>query len=268
MATDVAETTPLPEAAPPPEPRGTLYFGRFYAVYVVLGIALCAAIVGVVIAARSTGGSGAGQGWSSWHPTGGGIGLAQQIATRVGGEYRLGNGDQLAAVIAKPPIVSLNNHKIDVGYVAIRGGKSGSDVVASTSSSNTVMYSVCGLGTSCSIPFGTPSPARGRLVRREIVELALYTFHYDGAVQNIIAFMPPTGAGKQPVMIFLQRSDLGSSLSQPLDRTLNAHTPTASTMTRADASKVDELTNGHSYNWTFQQAQDGNAIFVLTRLRA
>ena len=55
------------------------------------------------------------------------------------------------------------------------------------------MYSLCGLGASCSIATGTPSVERGELVRREILELALYTFKYVGGIENVIAFMPPPG---------------------------------------------------------------------------
>jgi hypothetical protein len=270
VATDVAEPTPtpLPTDAPLPEPRGTLYFGRFYAVYVVLGLALCAAIVGVVIAARSSGAGGGGNAWSTWRPTGGGLGLTQQIASHVGGEYRLPNGTQFAAVIASAPVVSLNNHTYAVGNVAIHGGRNASDTVASISKSNSVLLKICGYGTSCAFATGAPSVARGRLVRREIVELALYTFHYEAAIDNVIAFMPPVSPTSQPVMVFIQRGDLASQLSQPLARTLNPQTPTVATMTPSDAAKVDALTGHRSYSWTFQQAQDGNAIFVLMHLRA
>lgn len=270
MATDVAKAKAAqPQTPPSPPKRGLVYFGRFYFVYVVLALALCGAIVGAVLAVRSGSGiGGSGQAWSTWQPSGGGLGQAEQIASHVGAEYRLGNGGQLAAVIAKPPVVSINNHSIGVGYVAIHGGKDKPDVVSSTSSSSTVLFTICGLGPSCSIPTGTPSIARGRLVRREILELALYTFHYNSAIHNIIAFMPPASTTQQPVMIFLQRADLASRLGQPLDTTLNAHTPTVSTMTSADKAQVDELTGRRGYSWSLQQAQDGNAIFVLNRIKA
>lgn len=270
MATDVAETpAPLPAEAPPrPRARGTLYFGRFYLVYVVLGLVVCAAVVGGVIAARSGGGSAGGQAWSTWRPGGGGLGLAQQIASHVGGEYRLGDGTQLAAVVASAPVVSLAGHDYSVGTVAIHGGRNVSDTVASISRSNTVLYKVCGYGTSCSFATGTPTAARSRLVRREIVELALYTFHYESAIDNVIAFMPPASSTTQPVMVFLQRADFGSRLSEPLSRTLSPQTPTASKMSPSDRAAVDELTGTRSYSWSFQQAQDGNAIFVLRKLRA
>ena len=64
------------------------------------------------------------------------------------------------------------------------------------------MFSLCGLGQSCAIATGKASVERGTLVRREILELALYTFKYVGGVNHVIAFMPPA-RGKQPTLCHL-----------------------------------------------------------------
>ena len=53
---------------------------------------------------------------------------------------------------------------------------------------------LCGLGSECSIATGTRDRARERLVRREALELALYTFKYVPSVNAVIAYMPPPPA--------------------------------------------------------------------------
>src|SRR5581483_5836908 len=96
---------------------------------------------------------------------------------RVGKSYRLPNGDQLVDVIARAPSVSpASSTSIPIHYVGVRGTKASGDKIISVSSSNSVMYTLCGLGSGCSIASGKATVARGTLVRREILELALYTF--------------------------------------------------------------------------------------------
>ena len=80
------------------------------------------------------------------------------------------------------------------------------------------MYSLCGLGPSCAIATGTASVARGRLVRREILELALYTFKYVPGMQSVIAFMPPKTGSQPQYVVYLQKSDLSQELKLPLAR--------------------------------------------------
>ena len=55
----------------------------------------------------------------------------------------------------------------------------------------TRLYILCGLGKNCSIEGGKASQTRGRLVRREALEAALYTFKFVPSVDSVLAFMPP-----------------------------------------------------------------------------
>jgi hypothetical protein len=50
---------------------------------------------------------------------------------------------------------------------------------------------MCGDGSDCSIKQGKPSLERGLLLYREALELALYTFHYVGGVEQVIVTIPP-----------------------------------------------------------------------------
>jgi len=252
------------------ERRPTVYARRFSLLYALLGAAVAAAIVGLVVALAQGGGSGAkpADAWSSWQPTASGLGRAEQIARHVAPEYKLADGSELVGVITRHPEISANGQTLPLGYVGIKGTHGASDTIFTVSTPNTVMYSLCGLGPACSIASGTPSIARGTLVRREILELALYTFRYDNGVDNVIALMPPRNKKTQPVVVFLRRSDLASELAVPLNRTLAAKTPGVKTMTPSDVQVVQTTTGTHAYVSTVTRAQDGNLILVLTHIHA
>ena len=264
MASDViaAKTPAAPAGVSVPHAR------RFLAVYALLAASVCgAAALGLAVGLGHSLSFGSSGPWSTWQPTGGGLGLVENIATHIGGEYRLGNNAQLLDILAKPPILAASTRKIALGYVAVRGTSTVPDGVAAVDSSNTVMYSMCGRGPSCSIATGTPSLARGHLVLREILELALYTFHYDNAINNVIAFMPPSGSNVRPPIIFFQRADLALQLSAPLDRTLSNTTPSL-TMTARDQASVEALAGQHFYSYGLTQAPDGSAVLLLTHHKA
>jgi hypothetical protein len=266
------DVTPIPalsasEAAPPAPPRGPVapHRARFLMIYGGLGAVLAAAIVGVVVFA---GGSiSPGPRWSSWQPSGGGEGAAKQIADHVGKGYRLASGEQLVDVIAKAPAVSpASTISIPIHYVAVRGSHGTGDRIYPVSSSNSIMYSLCGLGQSCSISSGKASVARGTLVRREILELALYTFKYVGGIKSVIAFMPPTPGTQPKYVVYLQKSDVGPQLKSPLAQTLSAKVPLSSTIPAREVHTIDAVTESRVYNFSLSQAQQGDAILVLAPL--
>ena len=274
MATDVtSDATPAPRpqqasaAAPDPAPRVRPHRRRFVFIYAVLAASLGAAIAGVVIFAGRA--ISPATPWSSWKPSGGGQGAAKQIAEHVAGAYHLPSGQQLVAVIAKPPSVSpASNQTIPIHYIAVRGSKGEVDDVISVSSGDSVMYSLCGLGASCAIEQGKPSVERGTLVRREILELALYTFKYVGGIKNVIAFMPPTPGSQPKYVVYLQKGDVAQQLKLPLIRTLERKTPLPTTIPAREVHTIDAVTEPHVYQFSLSQAQQGDAILVLAPLPA
>jgi hypothetical protein len=269
VATDLTSTdaqVPVPAAQPSaPAPRSRApHRWRFMFIYGTLAAVLGLGIAGIVIyAGRSI---NPGPSWSAWKPSGGGLGAAKQIADHVGGTYHLPSGQQLVDVIAKAPSVSPANQQIPIHYVAVRGAKGAIDKIFQVDSSNSLMYSLCGLGASCSIATGKPSVARGTLVRREILELALYTFKYVGGVKNVIAFMPPTPGAQPTLAVYLQRTDFSQELKHPLDQTLNAKVPLPSAITAKEQETIDSTTQSRVYKFTLSQAQQGDAILVLQPL--
>ena len=270
-----APPAPLPAAAPAPAADQSHEHAvsmphrfRFLAVYGVLALALCVAVAGVVVfASRSISPAPA---WSSWRPSGGGLGAARQIAEHVSPSYRLPSGSQLVDVIAKAPSVSPGKQTVPIHYLAIRGsgGSVSSDQIFSVSPTNSVMYSLCGLGSNCSIATGTPSVARGRLVRREILELALYTFKYVGGVENVIAFMPPKPGATPQYIVYLRKSDLQAELKTPLDETLRATTPLPNTIPAHEVQLVDATTDPRVFSFGLAQVQTGDWALVLAPLPA
>lgn len=264
MAEDV--TTPAEPVVATPRPAAPHRF-RFSLIYGGLGLVLTGAIVVVVLyAGRSI---SPGPTWSSWKPSGGGEGAAKQIADHVAQGYRLSTGDQLVDVIAKAPAVSpASTVSIPIHYVAIRGKKGRGDQVFPVSSTNSIMYSLCGLGTSCAIATGKPTVARGTLVRREILELALYTFKYVGGINSVIAFMPPAVGTQPKYVVYIQKSDVKPQLKSPLGETLGKKVPLATTIPAREVQTIDAVTESRLYSFSLSQAQQGDAILVLAPLAA
>ena len=240
---------------------------RFLVVYGLLAVVLGAAAAGVVVfAGRAINPAPA---WSAWRPHGGGLGAAREIGDHVAGGYRLPSGKQLVDVITKAPSVSpATNQSIPIHYVALRGPKGKVDQIIPISQSNSVMFSLCGLGPSCSIATGTASVARGRLVRREVLELALYTFRYVSGIDNVIAFMPPKPGSAPQYVVYLQRSDLSTELHVPVADTLRSKPPLPNAIPAREINIVDSTTESRLYSFSLSQAQQGDAILVLAPIPA
>jgi hypothetical protein len=256
------ETLPGP---PPAQGTSTPHRWRFVFIYGTLAAVLGLAVAGVVIyAGRSI---NPGPKWSAWKPSGGGLGAAKQIAEHVGGTYHLPSGQQLVDVIAQAPSVSPDaNTQVPIHYIALRGPKGVVDQVVQVNSSNSLAYSLCGGGASCAIATGRPSVARGTLVRREILELALYTFKYVGGIKNVVAFMPPP-AGAQPTLaVYLQKNDFSQELKHPLAETLNAKVPLPSAITAKEQETVDSTTQSRVYKFSLSRGPQGDVILFLQPL--
>ena len=74
------------------------------------------------------------------------------------------------------------------------------------------MYKLCGLGNLVLDPRGKPTVARGQLLRREALELALYSFHYLDGVDSTLVLLPPRADGKAAAAVFLEQGDVRGAL--------------------------------------------------------
>jgi hypothetical protein len=167
--------------------RSSMYRMRFAIVYVVLA-AIVGAGVGAFVVLVTRPDEAPSAAWSSWQPDGDASEAAQakQIADHVSSAYRLPSGNQLAVAIVGPPQFSASDQgSIQVSAVAIRPdtsrGQAEESDIEIHEASKSLMIELCGLGERCSIGEGEPSAERHQLLRREALELSLYTFKYvDG----------------------------------------------------------------------------------------
>ncbi len=87
----------------------------------------------------------------------------------------------------------------------------------------TVLYRpppLCGLGPKCAIAKGKASTQRHLLLRRESLELSLYTFRYVKGISNVVVFMPPKLGSDPSEALFFRKGDVSPELGKPLSRTL------------------------------------------------
>ncbi len=266
---------PAPPAAADAVPSGTpmlpaakatgRYTLRFALIYTLLGIVLLGTVVGMVVIVLKPGHHSSGP-WSSWKPTSGSTAsVTSSIATHVAQEYKLNKaGAPLVAVVSGSPEVTTGTHKVAISHIAVRKAPQTNTGVQIYQSGSAWSYQLCGLGTGCSIASGQPSQTRGRLVRREALEAALYTFKYAPAIDSVIAFMPPPPGQTASTLLFLQRSSYQKELSQPLRKTLPLATPPLPTVADSrEAATIDRLTLPTVYSYSLQALQDNSALLVL-----
>jgi hypothetical protein len=248
-------------------PRYSRYSGRFQFILGAL-IAVGAAAVVLLVAVLAGGKDDnslalrAGPSWSSWHPTGTADGPTE-IADHVGHEYKLPNGKQLVAVTGGPLVIAGLPITVAIRQTAAQGG----DIKLYDGSG--VLFRLCGLGPKCAISEGKASTQRHLLLRREALELALYSFRYLG-VSEAVVFLPPRKGQSPTQAVFFQRGDkdLATAVARPLDATLVQQTPSISGVTRSpDANLVNTITTTKLFKFSFTQAnQDARAFLVLDPL--
>jgi hypothetical protein len=258
-----------------------------------IGFALGALAVAGAILASGKGHSSSAP-WSVWKPPDPGTTGATEIADHLAPLYRISDTSQLSVVT----VVNLANANAVAAQqssgtttsppsglqVAVRTDPNSSAVSLLTG--NTIAYNLCGIGGSnCAIAVGQPSTNRLLLLRREALELALYTFRYVSGTDNVVAILPPgyttqacTGLCPKPnqrsttkpvdIALLFLRDELQPWLSQPLDQTLpEQFPPTVSQMANApEAGLVDQITARGLFSENVEQAQDGSNLIVLNPL--
>lgn len=252
---------PRPPAAPVTASGGGHFRGRFLVVYLLLGLVLGAAIGGLVVVLTKPGHK-PGPAWSSWEPSGDQSQAAQQIADHVGGTYRFASGQQIVGIQAAPPRVQ----DVPIGAIAVRhlpSASSADNPVNVLSVDDTVVFIMCGLGENCAITQGKPSSQRLRLLRREALELALYTFRYLDDKDSVVAFLPPAPGDEPSFALFFQRGPFEQELDRPLTTTLSTAVPPVGDIAPKEVATIDRLTAPNFYRFSFQQLQDGTAVLVL-----
>jgi len=208
-----------------------------------------AAVAGIVVAVVGISPTSHGPAWSPWKPTTGGVAGAAEIASHVAPAYRE-KGTQLVKVDANdlsykgiPLLVAVRNTAEEGGAIQVHDEKG-------------VLYQLCGLGPNCAINIGKATPNRGFLMRREALELALYSFRYLD-VKQVVVLVPPVPGNAQTIALYFQRNDVRAELARPLTSSLLPKPPPVSQVTLSpDYNLVDQATskqylftlNGSSFN--------------------
>jgi hypothetical protein len=246
---------------PPSQFRNRFGFviGALAGVLVAVGIAVAVALLQGDPASRE----GFAQHWSAWQPPEKDASQgAQEIAQHVGAEYKQSDGSQLTMV---------SGNSMPSFPIAVRPAHG---PIVTLSPDHGVLYTLNGLGKDGAMT-GKPSPQRLQLLRREALELALYTFRYLSDVDTVMALLPtipkgaPTKGGPttapQSQAVFYRPGDLKQQLQVPLKATMSPNTPVAGSIGAQDGRTVDALTLSNLFRWRLQQAQTGQPYLVLDR---
>lgn len=276
------------ERAPRRLPRiGHPHTRQFRTTLAALGLIAVAAVVSaVILVARQSGGARAARGpaWSSWAPSSAGSAGVAEIAAHIAPYYRLSAAAQLD-VITPISVAQTTAAGTTTGSgltIAVNTSPTGKTPSLGLLNGETVAYNVCGLGAKNCELAGTASTVRMLLLRREALELALYTFKYITASQNVVVVLPPghtvsssgSGAASKPVTVAVAfvRKQLTPWLQVPLSRTLAQYPPDVAQLNlwsqSVEAGFVDQVTAHALFSSQVESQQVGGNLLVLTQLPA
>ena len=247
--------------------RGLGTRGRFALAYLLLGAAAGTGL-GVLIVLLQRPGPAPAPPWSSWRPAATAVqDRVVQIADHVARGYKLPGGDQLTQVRLGGPANGKKLRAIVIPNVPNPQTLSDYQVY---DWSKSVAYVLCGTGGNCKIGEGTASQARGTVIRREALELALYTLKYAQPIDNVLIFVPPGPKEKKLTStLFFRRSDLSSSLGKPLRKTLPDRPPLPGEVAATEKATVDELAGSlYTYAGILRTNGFGNVLGIAPKAAA
>jgi hypothetical protein len=242
-----------------------------------VGILVCAGVGFALLldaGPAPTGGVQLAEHWSSWEPpTSDPAAGAAAIAAHVAGAYRLDDGKQLVGVSGGP---------LAVQSLPLTVALSSADGTIRDYGSDGVLYTLHGTGKDGRIVDGAPSEARHALLRREALELALYSFRYLKDITEVVTLLPPAfeasavrgkgkaarvkkGAKGQLQAIFYRPGDLKPQLESPLVQTLAPGRLRPKTLGAAETRRIDALTMHNLFLASYQLAQNQQPYMLLSR---
>ena len=263
---------PDADAAPEPEPETpsrppfepiSKHAPRFRLILgALIGVAI-GAIGATLVLVSGQGPSQSGSDrWSDWRPSTTSLNDgAQQIADHVAPTYRQQGGDQLVGVTGGPLKVAASPDPLPAKIAVASQDTTKIGIVRGS----TALYNLCGLGSHCAINRGKPSTQRFLLLRREALELALYSFHYLN-VNNVVALLPPAPGQRPQNAVFFQRGEFQKVLGHPISQVLPSPPPSMRGLNDSPQGKlISQVTAPSVYCFSFQQAQDLSAFLVLQK---
>jgi len=270
----------VPDAPPPSrseQARKSAYRGRFIAVYFFLAVAVGVAIGGLAIALDSPKKHEATPAKVYQSSTTGELG-AIDLAYAVQRAYQLPNGRPLTKIVAgRNTLQDGQGGLLRVRYQVVQPADAATDrdsrpIVPD----DAIQFSLCGEGAQCAIPGGA-SEARGTLLRRAALELALRTFKRDGQVDNVTVFLRPFApkTGWEGVALMFERDKISHDepalLTQPLSTSLHGRvgsqiTPTK--LTSQQISDIRDITQPFAYYYRYTLIGGRDALLQLEPIPA
>jgi hypothetical protein len=266
---------PSQSQEPAPAPRGeelprfeqprAVHGGRFMIGYIVVIIMAGAALAVIAVMNRTDTAPSSTANWGRVAPESDGFQGARELAESIATTYKGANGEQLAAITASPGEIQ----GLPVRYVAIRAGQQSrlnAGDVEVVDPEETILYTFCGLGgqRNCALP-GQPSAERSLLLRREALELSLYTFKHMKDVKSVITLLPPP-AQDTNLAVFLQRDrrEIAQALDKPLAETLPSAGPHfGDNITTGEAEAINRMTGLWMFRSGFELAPDQSIVLNL-----
>lgn len=253
------------EALPRFERQRAVHGGRFMIGYITVILMAGAALAAIAFMNRSDTSPSSSARWAAYQPESDGFQAARELAQEISTRYKGASGEQLAAITASPGEIQ----GLPVRYVAIRAGQRArldAGDVRVLDPGSTILYTFCGLGgqRNCALP-GQPSADRSLLLRREALELSLYTFKHMKDVDSVISLLPPP-AENTNLAVFLRRDHSG--IEQALDKPLAATLPAAppyftDNITPGEAGAINRITGLWMFRSGFELAPDQSIVLNL-----
>ena len=228
---------------------------RFGLVYLALA-AVVGAAVGVSIVLGERGGHRT-ESWSAWRPTARPEVRTKEIAAHIADAYQTSPGQRVVDVVVGPP----PNAPVLAQIATPPAGAGLGDRTKIYDASHARLYILCGTGKNCSTTTSVPTTL---LLRREGLELALYTFKYVGDAGSVVTFLP--GATKQQPrnLLFFTRKDLEPQLSHPLATTLDeSPVPDSAARSAEEARRVVRLTAPHLFQFQIVPVSSSSDLLKL-----
>ena len=246
--------------------RRSSYRLRFGALYILLA-AVVGAGVGSFIVLASGPDDANDPAWSAWQPTGSKLAKVRQIADRIPKAYRAENGSQLTVSLVSPLAVPTAQGEVPVRAVFVRPdtskGLAEEDDIARYDGGSVVSFGLCGATSKEQCELASLTDARFTLLRRQALELSLYTLKYVDDVDSVVVFMPPTPKGESNGTVFLRRSDVVDELDRPLTSLLPTARPQVGALNSLEEGQILRLTQTRTYAAQVQPSPDGSYILIL-----
>jgi hypothetical protein len=273
-----AEPEPEPLTLAPPKnrreerranARRSSYRFRFGMIYIALAAVVGAGIGAAVILAMRPAPPPAAK-WSSWEPEGSALARVRQIADRIPRAYKQPNGKPLTVTEANQLAVQTQQGPVPISSIFVypdtSRGQAEEDDIKRFEGASAVSYGLCGVGAAeqCTLPADTPTSNRLTLLRRQALELSLYTFKYVDGVDSVVVYLPATPKGESRGSVFLRRNEVADELQRPITELLPSNTPTGGELSELELGNILRLTVPHTYEFEFQPAPDGRPWLVLT----